>query len=412
MQDITLYQHQSAVVDWQDESFQTLPFTQARFGLFYAPRTGKTFILLAMAQKFGVQCLIVVPKGLKAQWEEHATMFGGNHQVITKETFRRDHQKLPRYDAIIIDECHHMANIQSKLTKSMLWYLREHNPTYRWPATGTPYRSSAMNIYAIGQILGKNWNYWSYFTQFFTQVNMGPRKVPMARKGPHIDALLEDYIKSIGITLAIEAVYDMPLQHKHTEQFELTQEQKKACTDLSEPVNIARFTKLHSIENGFLYGDGYTEDQTFPSKKTSRILELASQHKKIAIVCRYTQQIELYKSLLAEQPLDTAAPRPIYIISGTTKDRAQSVKDIEASDACVVLVQAQCSEGFSLASIDTMVFASLSFSHVDHIQMLARIVNLTKTRENNYYYLISGDIDNSVYKAIMREQDFHMALYA
>lgn len=397
--EITLYAHQQEVLDWGPKFSHLLP---ERFGLFFAPRTGKTFILMGLLKKYNVSGLIIVPKGIKKQWEDIALPLG--HLVVTKEEFRRDHKSLPKMDAFIFDEAHHCSNVKSQLTKACIWYMRNHNPRYRWLATGTPYRSSPMSIFGLGILLGANWNYWTYFNKFYAMIPMGSRNVPKLRAG--MEDELERYVRGIGITLKLEDVVKTINPKVEEEILELTEEQIEGIKNLDEAVPIARFTKMHEIEQGFIKGDEYVDTIRYKSNKMDRVLKLASRHDKMAIVCRYTEQIMvLYWEL-------TQKGRTVYIISGQSKDRAQIVKDIEASNNCIVLIQSACGEGYDVSSIDTMVFASLSFSHSDHIQIRDRIVRMDRPKENHYIYLLSGRIDELVYANIMRKMDFHMQIFA
>lgn len=390
-----LYQHQKDV----------LKNNKPKLGLFHAPGLGKTITLLELAKENDVQALIICPKGIKKQWIEYVDKYKASHVVYTKEEFRKLHKDLPRFSAVIVDEAHHFSNLKSALTKSLLWYLKYHTVHYRWLATGTPYRSSAMNIYALGKLLGYDWNYWKFFSTFFMMVNMGQRQVPVPIKDREEE--LEEYVKQIGVTLALDEVMDVPEQSFHTEILPLTEEQEKAIKELDEPTPIARFTKVHCIEQGFEHGNEYEQAKVYQNNKTSMVINLCIQWKRIAVVCRYTMQIKMLQQILVFK----FPNRKIFVISGTTKDRHTTVNEINESDDCIVLIQSQCSEGYELPKVEAMVFASLSWSHVDHIQMKARISRMNALKENSYYYLVSKGIDERVYTTIMNHQDFHEKLY-
>jgi superfamily II DNA or RNA helicase len=399
----TLLPHQQDTINWTKPQFAHL--NQKRFGLFYAPRTGKTFILLFLAAKFNVKCLIIVPKALEAQWNTYNAQYSQKiHTVITKETFRRDHASLEGYDGVIIDEAHHFANPRSALTKALMAYLTKYAIQYRWPATGTPYRSNPMNIYALARIIGVNWNYRTFINTFYYEVKMGHRMIPMPK--PHMEDELEAKIKEIGITLSIESVHvDYTQPEVYVEQFELTLEQRLAIRAIRESLPIQRFAIQHQIENGFKYSDGYDEERSYPSHKTARLFELVNKYGKIAIVCKYTAQLDFYERMF------TRAKKKVFVISGKTPDRAAIIEEIKTTRYCVVLIQAQCSEGYTLASITVMVFATLPWSHVDHIQMKERLVDLNKSIRNVYYYLNAGEIDPRIYQTIMNKQDFHEKIF-
>lgn len=393
---LELYKHQQEIVDEN----------KPKLGLFHSPGLGKTITLLELAKKNKVKALIICPKGIKNQWIDYVESYNTGHVVMTKEEFRKNYNNLPKFDAVIVDECHHFSGPKSKLHKTLMWYMKHHDVHYRWLATGTPYRSSPMNIYALGKLLGHNWDYWRFFNQFFSMVQMGTRQVPVPRKG--IEDELESYVKQIGVTLAMESVVDVPEQTFNTEVLELTESQQQAIKDINEPVAISRFTKEHCVEQGFSYGNEYEADQVFESNKTDRIVELCYTWNSIAIVARYTLQISLLEKRLKQE----FPNREMFVISGSTKDRHDVVNKINNCINPIVLIQSQCSEGYELPKIDAMVFASLDWSHVNHTQMKARILRMNALKENAYYYLLSEGIDESVYKTIMNHQDFHERLYA
>lgn len=393
---VQLYLHQQ----------ELLKINPSRHGIFHEAGSGKSITLLALAKKNNVRALIVCPKAIKTQWQEYVKEWGAGHVVVTKEEFKKfeAEKRLPPFEAVIIDETHHFSGVKSALYKQMKRYLIKNDVKYRWLASGTPYRSSPHNIFALGTLLGYNWNYYTFTNEYFYQVRMGPRMIPKVK--PNIEEKLSLLVNTIGSTLRMDELVDVPEQTNITELFNPTVEQTVAILSLEEPMPITRFTKVHCIENGLLYSDGYTKDQVFKCEKNDRILKLCQETPKIAIFCRYTAQLEYLSTLLA--PLN----KPIFLISGSVKDRASVVKQVESSDECIVLIQAQCSEGYELPSIGTVIFASLSFSHVDHIQAKARFLRINKLKENTYYYLVTKGVDKDVYDCIMDKRDFHDAIYA
>jgi len=398
---IKLRPHQQEIIDWTDEKLQHLD--PERFGLFFAPRVGKTYTIMELFNKYEIKKgLIIVPKKLKPQWAEEVENWGVGHVVMSKEEFKKHHRELEKFEAVAVDEVHHFSNIKSQLTKSLIWYFKRYDPKYRWLATGTPYRSNPMNIYALYVLLGKPISYWKFFNQFYTQVQMGHNMIPVLRTGT--ESLLESYIKDVGVTLSLSDIADVPEPILEVEEFEMTDEQEEAIKAIDESMHLSRFTKIHQIEQGFVYGDEYVEDQVFLNLKNDRILELVKKHDKIAISCRFTHQINLLKELLSF--------KNVYIVDGRTPDRLVVEKEVRQDEQCVVLLQASASEGMDLSSIDVMVFASLSYSHLDHVQMKNRLENQNISRQNTYHYLIAGNTaDRAIYNRIEKNMDFHETLF-
>ena len=392
---IMLYAHQQRLIDRNP----------SKILLAHGTGTGKTISALSLAEKNGVQALIICPKALKPMWLRHAGSTPLQHVVMTKEEFRKQHKTLKRYNAIIVDEAHHFSGMSSLLSKALTSYLSTHNPQYRWLLTATPFRSTPWNIYRLASYLGYNWNYMSFKHEYFYDVQMGFRNVPVMRGG--MEDSIAQRVREIGDVVSLQDCIDVPDQTFDVEYLELTPSQKKGIKALDDTSFIARFTHTHCIENGILDSDGYSDDQVFDCNKTERILALASENKKLAVICRYNSQIEHYKQILEKEKYR------VFVINGAVKDRDAVVQQVEGSSECIVLIQAACSEGYELPSIGVIVFASLSFSYLDHVQALGRFLRINKLKKNHYIYLVIKDgYDEDIYNAIMEKKDFDIAIYS
>lgn len=365
--------------------------------------TGKTLMALELSKNINRR-FIVCPKSLKEQWEEQTP---GSEPIYTKETFRRDWNKIDYTDCLIVDEAHFFFGMtgfrkRSGMLKALLSYIKKHNPPYIYLLTGTPYMSTPWNIYAAGQILGRDWNYAQFKDKFFYMVNMGGRyPVPIVKSGIAND--IATIVSNIGDVVKMEDCFDVPEQVFQTEYFDLTTEQNKVMGEIDDE-GIARWTKCHQISGGTLKGDGYTENASFKSEKMDRILELCKEHKKLIVVCRYNHEAKILG--------DKINGKTVFTINGSVKDRHSVVKLAEESDDCVVLVQAQCSEGYELPSFPVMVFYSYDFSLKNYIQMRGRILRANKLKKNVYLSLVvKNTIDEDVYKCIQAKKDFDIAIY-
>ena len=388
------YAHQKLLLD----------LNPARYLIAHECGTGKTQTSLFLAQKNNETALIIAPKALKENWKRAIKYFNDQHLIISKEEFRRDWDKLQKYNCIIVDEFHFFANLKSQLSKSLLKYNKKHNPTYVYGLTATPYCSNVMNIFALARHLGHKWDYWSFFNRFYYNVPMGARMVPMQRK--NIEKDVAQLVKSIGNTCRLQDCADVPEQTFETIYFELTPQQKKAITAIDDTQAITRWTRTHTIENGLRIGDEYTKDEYFDCLKNDYIVSMAEENPKMAIFCRYNMQIEMLKTLL------TTTGKKVFVISGEVKDRDSVVKEIEDNENCVALIQASCGVGFEIPSVPVVVFASMSFSFVDYQQSLGRVLRINKLKKNVYIHLVvKGGVDEAVYNCIMAKQDFNIEVY-
>ncbi len=389
-----LYAHQKRILD----------LNPTKYLIAHGTGTGKTITALSLAEKNCPNVLIIVPKALKENWKRAVAQFEVNALIVSKEEIRRDYDTLPGFYAIIIDEFHFFGNIKSQMSKALQTYIKKHQPKYVWGLTATPYCSSAMNIYSLASHLGHNWKYWTFFNRFFHNVQMGRRMVPVQRTG--IEQDLASLVKKIGDTCSLEECVDVPEQTFETVYLELTPEQKKAIKAIDDTEAITRWTRQHTIENGIRIGDEYVQSTVYENLKTDYIISLAAENPKIAVICRYTNQLYMLKLRLESEG------KKVFLISGEVKNRDEVVQQVEATDNCVVLIQAATAVGFEIPSVPIMVFASLSFSHVDHLQAQGRILRINKLKKNVYIYLVIKDgIDEDVYNCIMKKQDFQIAIY-
>ena len=366
---INLYSHQKKIIE----------FNPKKWLICHSTGTGKTRTVIELVNKNNVSFLIICPKTLKENWKREIEKWLitnntkiNNFSIISKEEFRKDFNKLPRYDAIIIDECHYVANMKSQISKNLSKYLKVHDIQYRWLLTATPYLSSPWNIYTLAKHLGYNWNYIGFKQKFFYEFKMGNRYITKPKA--NIEEDIAKLVNKIGNTVKLEDCVDVPEQTFITEYFELTKEQKKAIIENIEPNPIVKYTRNHQIENGTLKSDGYFKDQIFPNYKNDRIVELCQENKKIAIFCRYTLQIDLLKSILS----DFFKDRSIFTITGETKNRQEIFDQINAGEDCIVILQSEICEGFELPTIRTIIYASLSWSLKSYIQSQGRFLRINK----------------------------------
>jgi superfamily II DNA or RNA helicase len=221
-----------------------------------------------------------------------------------------------------------------------------------------------------------------------------------------IEDEVADLVREIGTTCKMEDCVDVPEQVFETVFLELTPKQKKAIKEIEEPQSIVRWTKTHAIEQGVKSGDEYVESEYIDNMKTDYILSYAEENPKFSVICRYNLQIKMLKEELEKKG------KKVFVINGEVKNRDEVVQEVERTEACVVIIQASCSVGFEIPSVPIMIFASLSFSFVDHEQSLGRIHRINKLKKNLYIYLVVKDgVDEGVYNCIMSKKDFNIAIY-
>lgn len=389
-----LYKHQE---DWLREKGGV-----RRSALWWATGVGKTPIgclWLKMRLTEGKTGLVVCPKGLTLNWQKELAVWGveGLNEgltvtVMSKEEFKG---KTPRrVDAVIIDEADHFfaPHFKSQLAKSLRKYLNDYDPDVLL-LSATPYRSSPWNIYTAATLLGHRWNYRDFEDAFFTKVRMGQRVVPVVKQSeaPRLRAA----IARIGDVKTLEECADVPESVEEVIEIHQTPEQKREKQGLQDIVPIALFTAYHRIEAG---GD-----------KVERVVRLCEENKKIAIVCRYREQMAVYLAAIEKE----MPSRKVYSIHGDipTAGRQQVVERVRADDEAIILIQSQTCEGFSLESVPVMVFASMDYSYRAMVQMKGRIQRINALKKNVYLYLVCDEADKAVMASMKRKEDFNVVQF-
>ena len=344
--------------------------------------TGKSLAAIEWSKK-RTTTLIVVPKGLKTQWENQ---IHSSCVCVTKEEFKKLYKTLPRYDAVVVDEADHFfsANFKSALSKSLRAYLKKHTPDLLL-LTGTPYRSSAWNIYTAATLLGYRWSYRDFNDAFFYPMRMGRRIIYAPRTDEKTVKRLRDAIHKIADVVAMNECVDIPEQLDIQEVLGLTAQQKQQQQNNPEVVPIARFTADHRIETG--------------GHKLERIERIIEEERKVIVVCRYLSH------------MDELVHIATHSVDGSTKNRHEVFQDFNNATEGVLVVQADLCEGYELPNCATMIFASMSFSYRNYVQMKARILRMNHLHKNKYIHLIGGDADRAVLQAIKEKKDFDVTKY-
>lgn len=378
--------------------------------LAWGTGVGKTLTAIELARNNCHEVLVICPKGLRTNWTREIFKYTMNSDVIfmviSKEEFRRDWQILPRYDGVIIDEAHTFAGIKSQLHKSMLKYLKKHDVKFRWLLTATPFLRNAWNIFALGKLLGMQWDYFSFRHKFFYERMMGQRTFWDARPGmqEEVAALVAD----IGSTVKLEDCIDIPEATFNVEYFAMTAAQKTAIKSVKETLPIVRFTKYHQVAGGVLKGNEYEPSRRIDCDKVRRVVELAEENYKLIISCRYLEEMQM----LREELRGHNESRWIDLINGETNDKQAVVDDFNAQTSGILIVNAMCSEGWQAPSSQLIVFYSYDFSIKNKIQMEGRIRRIDRPQKVTYLSLVTEkSIDVAVVEALSRKMDFDAAIY-
>ena len=417
---MSMYKHQQKIIDADPK----------KCGLFLGTGSGKTRIALMLARG---SVLVICPKTQyeDKNWERESTKILLNKDTIfnittiSKETFRRDHASLPRFDTVICDEVHSMLGVTpnirwrkkeaipkaSQLFEAVEQFLTRTHPDRLYLCTATIMRSpftvwGAMKI--LGKIKGTIGDFYEFRNKFYIKLPMPGREVFVPKYTNEAKEALATIVKSIGYVGRLEDFFDVPPQTWRTDYIDLTPTQKTRINALrmEYPDPLVRIGKMHQVENGVLSGDEFKAPEAFQNGKIDRILDYAEEFPRMVIFVKYRAQIEQIVQALKK------AGKKVLTLTGDTKDRGSVLKDAAELKECVFIAQHQISAGWELKEYPVMIFASRTNSYVDLDQSIGRIQRADNLKKNLYIKLITkGGPDEAIDKALDQKQDFNEKLY-
>lgn len=430
------YAHQKKIID-EDPN---------KAGLFLGTGSGKTRTALALARG---KTLVICPKTQKedGNWERELESMGGHilpvfeqsgdkvyyggfgHNTLTtisKETFRRDWEKLEAFDTVIVDEAHTCLGVTantrqrarkiipktSQLYEALEGFLAKHPPRRFYLCTATIMRSP-MTVWAAKQLLqGPHLDmmsdFYAFRHKFYTRLPMPGREVWAPRSSNDVKDELAALVRSLGYVGRLEDFFDVPEQTFRTDYLTLTERQRDRIKSLKTefPEAIVRVGKKHQVENGVLAGDEFNAPEFFDNTKIEKILDYAIEFPRMVIFVKYRAQIDQIQAALTKAKIFT------WTLTGDTVDRGAVIKQANELDG-VLIAQAQISAGWEVPNTPVMIFASRTYSFVDYDQALGRIQRANHIKKNLYISLVvKGGVDEAVHDSLLNKSDFNERIYA
>ena len=253
------YKHQQEIIDLNPKYC----------GLFFEPGGGKTLTAIRLAENNATKILVICPKSLVQQWSDELEKFKTKESIeftiISKEQFKKKYLSLTDHNGLIVDEAHMMfCSYKAQGHKNLISYINANRPNCIYLLTGTPYTSACWSVFCLGKILGRDWKWYAWNKQYFQQIRMGHRTIPVQRSG--IENEIAKIVERLGYVKKLSDLIDIPDQIYQNEYFDINRKQTKTIDELIDVQPIVRFTKIHQIENGQLKGDGYSNDKIIECK--------------------------------------------------------------------------------------------------------------------------------------------------
>lgn len=408
----TLFEHQRKIIEADPK----------KCGLFLSTGSGKGLIAIMLAQG---RTLVICPKTLRDDrtWEKQLAKSGKelDMKVISKEEARRDLHMYPHYDTLIIDESHTVCSINpqivykhgkgkpktSQVFDAVHNYIKVQKPTRLYMLTATPVRNP-LSVLAHAWLLGKEWDFLKFRETFYFRLPMHGREIWSPKVTTVLKERLGKAVQGLGFTGRLEDFIDVPEQtfvEKHV-PLSLKQTQRIRELKMEYPDPIVRVGKQHQVEGGTLKGDRFNESEVFDTGKLEALEDLYAEYPKLLVFCKYTEQIDLIANHFRKLKVT------VLTLTGSTKDRLSLITQAESLSNCIVVAQTSISAGYELPSYRCTVYYNESYSTVDAQQSLGRTLRINNPQKNLYVYLLSGDVDKGVRKALAIKEDFNEKIYA
>lgn len=399
---------------------------RTKAGIFLGTGTGKTLICLMLARG---STLVICPKTQKEDknWEREYMdnlpfLKIRTFDVISKEEFRRDHEKLPRYDTVIVDEAHTCLGVTpnvrqrkkviipkaSQLFEGLQAYIARTNPERFYLATATIMRSP-MTVWGAATLLGNDWNFYEFRSAFYTKLPMPGREAWAPKKASHVKDRLAQAVRNIGYVGRLDDFFDVPQQTFKTVHIELTEKQKTRIAEIEEecPDPSEKHRKIHQIQNGILLPDEFSTLEIFDNGKIDYILDLLVEYPRLLIFARYREQISQIEAAVKKAGIAALT------MTGDTKERGEVIRQADGMEECAFIVQSQISAGWELKNYRCAVFASYTGSFVDYAQAIGRIHRANNLQKNLYIDLVAKGKgpDQDMHDCMKNKVDYDERIY-
>ena len=393
-------------------------------GVFNEQRTGKTPTVLS-AVKDKSKIIVVCPAGLKINWTNESAIwaekmsmyitgskvkrlrdyrdFGSNWDegvlVLSYETLRNDIDEILKnikhFDALIVDEAHRLRNYRTKQSQAIYRIGKVASKVYA--LTGTPAVNHPSDVFGILRLLNpsKYPSYWQFIDRYFvSNEGMWGREVLGLRKDreKEFTNMLNDistqrkrkdvmsWIPEVTrLTIPLELVGKQATHYKRALKEFMYGEQEI-------PTVLAQLTRLRQIcdDPALLELDGR-------SAKTEFIKEYINDNPDTSIIIfsSFTSYLKRLASQLEGSVLLTGEQ--------SQAEKQAAVDAIQSGRAKVLLGNIKAAGvGFTLDSVDTIIFADRSYNPVDNDQAADRFIPTRTDKEYGAKEIIDLVMEDSI----------------
>lgn len=354
--------------------------------------TGKTIgACLWLKDGRDSDALVVCPKKIVRKWQNELKKWGTKATVVSKEQFKKDkYYYTHEWSAKVIDEADEFASPlfvakkRSQLSATLYELTKAFPDMPTLLLTATPIRSNPWNLHTLLTFYGHyiDWKEWR--TAFFDLKYPGD---PSYRYLVHPAYIAkEDWRQKIRIVL-----------QRHSDIVLLKDCVNELPPIIEEKITVKTPKYIKAIDAKVFFDEHRWEQQN----KAKEILEAGKEYRKILVVVYYREQIEELEKELKKD-------RETFSIHGgiPSKNQEEVIEKATESDECYFIVQASIGAGFDGNTFSCILFASMSYSVRDFMQMNYRVRRIHDLRPIKRIYLIGGRCDKAVLENVEKGFDF------
>ena len=370
--------------------------------------TGKTAMALWHYAKYGAKrpLIILAPaaKVKSGDWDrEVRRVFGDNlpnYTVLSYDKFARNPGLHFDYDmAVIADECHRVAESQTKRGKAFAKMSLLADQVIMLSATPLPngWRSAANYGVVFGLVKNKT-QFWSRFVNSHWKLGW---ETILGYRDEHV---LKEWWSRIAKPLSRDQAIDLPEALNVPVSIELPKPKWKEYM----AIKATRMLGDEMLDSApLLYARMRQWLAPYRIEAPEEILDSTDEH--VVIFYNYNAERDEILKLLSSK----FKKRKVYEQSGHSSSLPKHEEWAKLPQSTVTLAQYQsASEAVEMTYASITVYFSPTYSYKDYHQSRGRTHRNGQTKKTVFYHFkVNGTIDQTVWKALKNKEDFQYTLW-
>lgn len=360
---------------------------------------GKTAVALATACEVKAKnVLIVCPAYLRENWKEEIVKFTEelNTTVVSYSQLSKINPK--GWDFICCDEAHYLKNIKAQRTKHLYNIVDKSKANYVILLSGTPVKNRVPDIWSLMNIcswhglhnfpyLMAQWRFNKTFC-FEKTVNVNGFKIKQYEGlRPERVPELKELLKPMYFRLKLEQVaMELPSVTKKIVKIDNKSGHDKDLKEALKELGHSKATAFATVKSANALA------------KVKHTVELACEVGESGKVVIFSDHVASAKAIAKELKCN-------FIIGSIPSDiRLGIVKGFkQGTDKFLVATIGALSTGVNLTEANYMIFNDFAWVATDMEQAEKRIHRIGQKNPCFYYYVMSSDVDEMIYKTVMKK---------